>query len=160
MINKWVRLVRCLKENGFFFLTSTLCYKQLFCLFFNINSLSIMVSPIYPLLLRQCHQSGESLKYPSFYELPNQSPSFQIFVHILPFYSESSMAPTAFRLFHMADKPFPEHPMPNPLDPCSCPICTPTWYFLRRETACWFCVSNAWHSVGPNKLFEVKDSMR
>lgn len=90
----------------------------------------------------------------SFCVLPNQSPSFQISVYILPFYSESSMAPTAFRLFHLADKPFPEHPMPNPLDPCSCPISTPTSDLLRRETACWFCVSSAWHSAGLHKLFE------
>lgn len=120
MINKWVILGKKIKRKWRF-------------LFLNINSLSIMVSQICPLLLIQCHQDRENFKYLSFYELPNQFPSCLTFVHILPPYSVSSMAPIVCRLLYTVYKSLREHPMPNTLTPCSCPVSIPTRDLLERR---------------------------
>ena len=89
-----------------------------------------------------------------FYACPNQSPLFQTFVHILSPYSEPSIVSIVFRLLCMVCKALPEHPTPNIVAPCSYPVSWSTCDLLeRRNCSCWFCVFNAWHATGPNKLF-------
>ena len=129
---------------------------------FSINSLFIMAYQIYLLLLIQCHQGREpeiafipgGKSFGKFYACPNQSPLFQTFVHILSPYSEPSIASIVFRLLCMVCKALLEHPMPNIVAPCSHPVSSSTCDLLeRRNCSCRFCVFDAWHATGPNKLF-------